>query len=96
MTDILDLVLGTGNTPQDAYFYVRAEMQTFIDYTGQELIRRTDFDFFHSFTNPIWIKLSEVTTAYDAERCMPVIGPSPFSESFTLYVSNPDLGRGNS
>ncbi len=34
LTDILDLVLGSGNTPQDAYFYVRAEMQTFIDYTG--------------------------------------------------------------
>ena len=55
LTDILDMVLGSGNTPQEEYFYVRAEMQTFIDYTGQELIRRTDFDFFHSFTNPIWI-----------------------------------------
>jgi len=89
LTDVLDLVLGAGNSPQDAYFYVRAEMQTFIDYTGQELIRRTDFDFFHSFTNPIWIKLTEVTSA--AIEDVAVIGPSPFSESFTLYVSNPDL-----
>jgi len=93
LTDILDLVLGTGNTPQDAYFYVRAEMQTFIDYTGQELIRRTDFDFFHSFTNPIWIKLSDVTSAItDAELVgiIPVIGPNPFNDSFTLYLSNPE------
>lgn len=89
LIDILDLVLGAGNRPQDAYFYVRAEMQTFIDYTGQELIRRTDFDFFHSFTNPIWLKLSEVTTATIED--VAVIGPSPFRESFTLYVSNPDL-----
>ena len=89
LTDILDIVLGSGNTPQEEYFYVRAEMQTFIDYTGQELIRRTDFDFFHSFTNPIWLKLSEVTTA--AIEDVAVIGPSPFRESFTLYVSNPDL-----
>ena len=89
LTDVLDLVLGAGNTPQDEYFYVRAEMQTFIDYTGQELIRRTDFDYFHSFTNPIWVKLSEVITATIED--VAVIGPSPFSESFTLYVSNPDL-----
>jgi hypothetical protein len=89
LIDILDLVLGAGNRPQDAYFYVRAEMQTFIDYTGQELIRRTDFDFFHSFTNPIWLKLSEVPV-YNFEDYT-VVGPNPFDESFTVYVDNPDL-----
>ena len=88
MTDILDLVLGIGNTPQDEYFYVRAELQTFIDYTGSQQIYRTDFDYFHSFTNPIWIKLSEITTAAIADFA--VIGPNPFNESFTLYVSNPN------
>lgn len=88
LTDILDLVFGIGNTPQDEYFYVRAELQTFIDYTGSEQIYRTDFDYFHSFTNPIWIKLSEVTTAAIAD--VAVIGPNPFNESFTLYVANPD------
>jgi hypothetical protein len=88
LTDVLDLVLGAGNTPQDEYFYVRAEMQTFIDYTGQELIRRTDFDYFHSFTNPIWVKLSEVITATIED--VAVIGPNPFNDSFSLYVSNPD------
>jgi len=88
LTDILDLVVGAGNVPADEYFYIRAELQTFIDYTGDELTRRTDFDYFHSFTNPIWIKLSEVTTASIPD--VAVIGPSPFNESFTLYVANPD------
>ena len=88
LTGILDLVLGIGNTPQDEYFYVRAELQTFIDYTGSETTYRTDFDYFHSFTNPIWIKLSEITTAAIADFA--VIGPNPFNESFTLYVSNPN------
>jgi hypothetical protein len=82
------LVLGIGNTPKDEYFYVRAELQTFIDYTGSETTYRTDFDYFHSFTNPIWIKLSEITTAVIAD--VAVIGPNPFNESFTLYVSNPN------
>jgi len=89
LTDILDIVLGSGNTPQEEYFYVRAEMQTFIDYTGQELSRRTDFDFFHSFTNPIWIKLTEVPV--DNFEDYTVVGPNPFDESFTVYVDNPDL-----
>jgi hypothetical protein len=88
LTGILDLVLGIGNTPKDEYFYVRAELQTFIDYTGSETTYRTDFDYFHSFTNPIWIKLSEITTAVIAD--VAVIGPNPFNESFTLYVSNPN------
>jgi len=88
LTDILDLVLGVGNTPQDEYFYIRAELQTFIDYTGSEQTYKTDFDYFHSFTNPIWIKLSEVAIATIPD--VAVIGPSPFNESFTLYVENPD------
>ena len=93
LTDILDLVLGIGNTPQEEYFYVRAELQTFIDYTGSEQIYRTDFDYFHSFTNPIWIKLSDVITAIadaDLVGLIPLIGPNPFNDSFTLYVSNPE------
>jgi hypothetical protein len=89
LTDILDLVLGIGNTPQDEYFYIRAELQTFIDYTGDEQLYRTGFDYFHSFTNPIWIKLSEVITAAISD--VAVIGPNPFNESFTLYVDNPYL-----
>lgn len=53
---LLDSVLGIGNTPIDKYMYIRSELKSEVDYTGMELEHKTNFDIFHSISNPIWFK----------------------------------------
>ena len=52
--------MGINNTPRDKYLYIRAELQTYKDYSSFSDIYRTDYGLYHSFTNPIWIKLSAI------------------------------------
>ena len=49
-------IFGAGNIPQNEYMYVRAELTSEVDYTGYEFEYKTDYDIFHSITNPIWIR----------------------------------------
>lgn len=85
---ILDSVIGYSNIDLEKYFYVRAELQTYRDYSGETAIRRTDHDYFHSFTNPIWIKLTEElpieVTDFELESY-----PNPFNGDFNLIIKNP-------
>ena len=53
---LLESIFGAGNIPQNEYMYVRAELTSEVDYTGYEFEYKTDYDIFHSITNPIWIR----------------------------------------
>ncbi|MFT5779397.1 MAG: hypothetical protein ACI837_002355, partial [Crocinitomicaceae bacterium] len=54
LSELLDSILGVGNTPINAYMYLRAELESEVDYTGLEAEYRASYDIFHSITNPIW------------------------------------------
>ncbi|MBL4704057.1 MAG: T9SS type A sorting domain-containing protein, partial [Flavobacteriales bacterium] len=71
LIDLLDSLFGVGNTPVGSYMYIRAELETFVDYSSMTSIYRTNYDIFHGLTNPIWIRWE--TPLYD--------GP----EEFTIY-----------
>lgn len=88
LQDILDSVFVNNNVsiPQDKYFYIRAELQTYKDYSSISSIYRSSYDIFHSFTNPIWIKLTEVEEINDFEI---EVYPNPFKDNLTITVKNP-------
>ncbi len=88
LTDVLDSLLGAGNTPLDEYIYVRAELQTFRDFSANTNVFRTDHSYYYSFTNPIWIKFSEVDLVDVNDLALEVF-PNPFLDDFTLRVKNP-------
>jgi len=88
LTDILDSVLGSGNTPQEEYFYVRAEMETFKDYSTAVSTYRTDYGLYHSMCNPIWIKLAEVESIVVTEFEIETY-PNPANGPFNLLIKHP-------
>ncbi len=49
----------------DKYFYVRAELTTKKDYNELAAFYNKQTEYFHSFTNPIWIKKSTTTAVND-------------------------------
>jgi hypothetical protein len=86
LTDILENTLPTGVIPDDEYFYIRMELATSVDYSTQSTVYRKNYDLFHSFTNPIWMKFSEVLPL--VEELTVSAMPNPFGESFNLYVQS--------
>lgn len=54
LSDLLDSILGIGNTPVNEYMYLRAELKTLVDYSGMLSQYKTNYDIFHSIANPIW------------------------------------------
>ena len=90
LSEILDSILGIGNAPELEYFYLRAELQTYKDYTATSNIHMTDFGIYHSFSNPIWIKLKEIEeiTATDFEL---QVNPNPNFGNFDLEIWHPEI-----
>lgn len=87
LSDLLDQVFGVGNTPFGQYFYIRAELQTFKNYTGYEQVFRTNYDIFHSNTNPIWIKfISTVGINETTASNLFTIYPNPVINQLTIKV----------
>ena len=90
LSEILDTILGLGNTPELEYFYIRAELQTYKDYTATTNIHMTDFGLYHSFSNPIWIKLKEIeeitATAFELQ-----VHPNPIEGNFNLEIWHPEV-----
>lgn len=86
LNDILDSIFVNGFIPQEKYFYIRAELQTNKDYTSMASIYGSSYDIFHSFTNPIWIKLAEVEEITDFEIDA---YPNPFEGDLNLTIKNP-------
>ena len=76
---LLDSILGAGNTPLNEFMYIRTELQSEVDYTGQESEYKTSYDIFHSISNPIWFNyidyagISEVPSNFVYSYPNPVI-----------------------
>ena len=73
----------------DQYFYLRAELQTQTDYSNLSEIYRADYGLFHSFTNPIWIRINEIPPSTNFEISF---SPNPWSintENINLTVKCP-------
>lgn len=87
LTALLDSLIGSGNYTEDTYYYLRAEIETFRDFSAQANIYRTDFDSYHSLTNNIWFKMSEYEEP--STELSLASYPNPFSDEFTLIIRNP-------
>jgi hypothetical protein len=48
-----------GNIPQEEYFYLRFSLETYKDYGDLVYIYKKQDENFYSFTNPVWMKLTE-------------------------------------
>jgi hypothetical protein len=88
LESVLNAVLGSGNAPQDEYFYIRAELRTDKDYTGQENLYYASRDVFHSITNPIWLKVADLTAIDEISRIHVNIYPNPTDGSLTVDFGN--------
>lgn len=87
LDNLLDSIFGTTVIiPQEKYFYIRAELQTYKDYTATANIYRSNYDIYHSFTNPIWMKLVEIEDVTEFEINA---YPNPFKGDFSLVIKNP-------
>ena len=89
LTDLLETVFGTGNIPQGNYFYIRTEMQTFRDLTGQTAVYRNNYSQHHSFTNPIWLKFDGTVGVAQAREIKQFsIYPNPSNGKFNLVFAS--------
>ena len=86
LLNLIDSTLGQ-SSPVGEYLYVRAEMQTFVDYTGSENIYRTTYDQFHSFTNPIWINWDVYAGVEQADLSFKIY-PNPTAGSFNIEFND--------
>ncbi len=59
LTSLLETLFGRGNILQGNYFYIRSEMQTVRNLSGQSAVYRKNYSLHHSFTNPIWLKFDD-------------------------------------
>lgn len=81
---LLELVFGVGSIPQEEYFYFRAELTSFRDLTANAVVHKTNHQYHHSFTNPIWVKFHEVVAEVDE---LTILGmPNPFDEVLNLSI----------
>lgn len=87
LTALLDSLIGSGNYSNDTYYYMRAEIQTFRDYSTQSNIYRTNFDYYHSLTNNVWFKISNIHA--NVTELSLASYPNPFTDEFTLIIKNP-------
>lgn len=85
LKELVDSLFGIGNGPIGEYFYIRAELETFVDYSSASAIYRTDFDYFHSFTNPIWIKW-DLTSAVAEEEYDFKLFPNPTNGMLSVLL----------
>tara|TARA_Y100000589_G_scaffold331600_1_gene385846 strand:+ start:6095 stop:8764 length:2670 start_codon:yes stop_codon:yes gene_type:complete len=89
LKDLIEEATGLGNVLYDEYFYIRAELQTLKNYSSLIDLHRTDFGFFHSFTNPIWIKINEIEPSTSFEL---ILSPNPWNvntENINLTIKCP-------
>lgn len=76
--------LGENEIPLDEYFYIRAELTTFRDLSSDAAVHKIGYQYHHSFTNPIWLKFTEVKAEVDF---LTVQGqPNPFDDMLNLSI----------
>jgi hypothetical protein len=88
LSQVLASIFDTISIPKDEYFYVRAELQTQID-TLTNLIHRTTYEQYWSFSNPIWLQYKEVPLPNEFTL---ISYPNPFTTSFSLAIETPKRG----
>lgn len=89
LNSVLEEILGKGNILYDKYFYLRAELQTQTDYSNFSEIYRANYGIFHSFTNPIWIRINEIEPSTSFEL---ILSPNPWNvntEDINLTIKCP-------
>ena len=50
-----------GNIPFSEYFYLRFELKTYKNYGNKAYIYKKQDENFYSFTNPVWLNITEIT-----------------------------------
>lgn len=94
LTSLLETVFGTGNIPQGNYFYIRSEMQTFKNLTGQTAVYRKNYSQHNSFTNPIWLKFDgTVGIVQEQEIKQFYVSPNPSSGKFNIGIANMSMSQ---
>lgn len=88
LLDLLDSVFGIRNTPNNQYLYIRAEIETFVDYTSMTNEHRTTYDYFHSYTNPIWISWDQYTGVEEQNNEL-IVFPNPSTNQLVIKTDNP-------
>ncbi len=88
LIDIMDSIFGSGNTPIDEYVYLRAEVETFKDYSSSVDLYHTDYDFFHAITNPIWINWTDLPDQGSGEIGILALYPNPSNDVIKIELTN--------
>lgn len=92
---IVNDVLAPETIPYNEYFYIRSELSAKVDYLtlGINNEHRADEDYFHSFTNPIWIMLESETAINDQDLNNLKVYPNPYKESFTVVINDSQVNK---
>ena len=90
LMELLDSTYGVGNTPLNEYLYIRAEIETFIDYSSMINEYRTSYDYFHSYTNPIWLKWDTGNAIEEESNNSLTIFPNPTTNKVVISMNNPN------
>lgn len=93
LDDLLVAAMGVTDVNLDEYLYVRAELETYKDLSSQGSVYKTTYQYHHSFTNPIWIKYTEVFAEVDFLYLEGM--PNPFDEILNLTIKTKDVENVN-
>ncbi len=88
LKSIIDSIYGAPIV-EDQYIYVRAELQTSVTGLTLDVHRRT-YDRYWSFSNPIWLKFTEVPLP---EEFKISAYPNPMTDELNILVENPIKGE---
>ena len=83
LSDLFDSLSVSGGIQQDQYMYVRAEIETAINYSNINIYKKPQ-DQFHSFSNPIWFKYEALSAGIDDEFNDVKVYPNPTSQSLIV------------
>ena len=89
LMDLLDSVFGVGNTPINQYLYVRSEIETYVNYSTTTNEHRTTYDYFHSYTNPVWNTWGQPTGIEEKQSNNLVVFPNPATNQLVIKTTNP-------
>ena len=87
LSDLFDSLSVSGGIQQDQYMYVRAEIETAINYSNINIYKKPQ-DQFHSFSNPIWFKYEALSAGIDDEFNDVKVYPNPTSQSLIIETND--------
>ncbi len=61
LDSIIEHIVTNDSIAENEYFYLRAELTTYINYNSQSVLYCKPEETFHCYTNPIWIKKPQST-----------------------------------